>query len=179
MLNRNASLLIVTDIQGRLATLMDECESLYRNAVILIEGMKILGIPILWLEQYPQGLGPTVPEIASHLEGLSPLPKKTFSALREPAIRQAFERQNRHQVIFTGIEAHICVYQTSLELLAMGTEVYIPEDAVSSRNARNRRIGLHQIERAGGCLTCVESVLFELLGVAEGNEFKKIVQLVK
>jgi hypothetical protein len=179
MLDRNNLLLMVTDIQGRLASLMDERESLYHNAGILIEGMKILGVPILWVEQYPRGLGPTVPEVASHLEGLAPLPKRFFSALREPAIHEAFEKLNRGQVIITGIETHICVYQTSRDLLALGFEVYVPEDAVSSRTAGNRRIGLHLIERTGGCLTSVETALFELIGVAEGDVFKKISQLVK
>ena len=179
MLDRNVSALFVTDIQGRLASLMDERESLYRNVGILIEGIKILGIPILWIEQYPQGLGPTVPEISVHLEGLSPLPKKTFSSLREPAIQGAFEKLQRRQVILIGIETHICIYQTSMDLLAQGAEVHIPVDAVSSRTGRNRRIGLKKIERAGGQLTSVETVLFELLTVAEGEEFKKIVQLVK
>jgi nicotinamidase-related amidase len=179
MLDRNTSLLMVTDIQGRLASLMDERESLYRNAAMLIDGIRILGIPILWIEQYPQGLGPTIPEIASHLEGLSPLPKKAFSVLREPAIRDAFESLDRRQVILTGIETHICICQSSLDLLARGAEVHVPVDAVSSRTASNRRIGLHRIDRAGGHLTSVESVLFELLGVAGGEEFKRIVQLVK
>jgi hypothetical protein len=179
MLDRKSSLLIVTDIQGRLATLMDERESLFRNVAILIEGIKVLGIPIIWIEQYPQGLGSTIPEIATHLEGLTPLPKKAFCALNEPTIDSAFKKSGRHQVILTGIETHICIYQTSLALLSRGNEVYIPEDAVSSRSANNRRIGLNLIERAGGHRTCVETVLFELLAVAEGDEFKKIVHLVK
>ncbi len=179
MLDRNNSLLIVTDIQGRLASLMDGRESLFHNAGVLIDGIKILGIPILWIEQYPQGLGATIPEIASHLEGLSPLPKRTFSSLREPAIRDAFERFNRRQVILTGIETHICIYQTSLDLLSMGVEVHVPEDAVSSRTTENRRIGLHRIDRAGGNLTSVETVLFELLETSWGEDFKKIVPLVK
>ncbi|MHB9029645.1 MAG: isochorismatase family protein, partial [Candidatus Latescibacterota bacterium] len=130
-------------------------------------------------EQYPQGLGPTVPEIASHLAGLSPLPKRTFSSLRDASIIAAFERLNRSQVILTGIETHVCIYQTAMDLLARGIEVHVPEDAVSSRTARNRRIGLDKISRAGGHLTSVETALFEMLGIAGGGEFKKIIQLVK
>ncbi len=179
MLDRTKSLLIVTDIQGKLASLMDERESLYRNAAILIDSMKILEVPILWIEQYPRGLGPTVPEIASHLEGFSPLPKTTFSSLRDAAIFTEFERLNRQQVILTGIETHVCIYQTAMDLLARGVEVHVPEDAVSSRTARNRRIGLDAIGRAGGCVTSVETALFEMLGIAEGEAFKKIIKLVK
>jgi len=179
MLKSERSLLIVTDIQGNLARIMYERVSLFRNAGVLIEGMKILGVPILWIEQYPQGLGPTVPEIASRLEGLAPLPKRTFSAMRDPAIIEAFERLNRSQVILTGIETHVCIYQTAMDLLEKGVEVHVPEDAVSSRTVRNRRVGIDKIVRAGGCLTSVETVLFEMLGIAEGEAFKKILQLVK
>jgi isochorismate hydrolase len=179
MLDSSRSILIVTDIQGKLASLMDERESLFRNASILIDCMKILTVPILWIEQYPQGLGPTVPEIASHLAGLSPLPKTTFSSMRNASILSAFERLNRSQVILTGIETHVCIYQTAADLLARGCEVHVPEDAVSSRTARNRRIGLDKISRAGGHLTSVETALFEMLGTAEGEAFRKIIQLVK
>ncbi len=179
MLDRTESLLIVTDIQGKLASLMDERESLFRNAAILIEGMKILNAPILWIEQHPRGLGPTVPEIASRLEGLAPLPKQTFSSMRNAAILAEFKRLNRRQAILIGIETHVCVYQTAMDLIAMDVEVHVPEDAVSSRIARNRRIGLDMIARAGGHPTSVETALFEMLGIAEGNEFKRIIQLVK
>jgi hypothetical protein len=179
MLDRNTSILIVTDIQGKLASLMHERESLFRNAGILIEGVKVLGVPILWVEQYPKGLGPTVPEIASHLAGLSPLPKKSFSSLRDPAIRAAFEGHHRFQAILTGIETHVCIYQTVMDLLALGVETYVPVDAVSSRTPGNRQVALDAIARAGGHLTSVETLLFEMLGVGEGDEFRRIVRLVK
>ncbi len=179
MLERAAALLMVTDIQGNLAAAMDDRESLLRNTAILIEGLRILDIPVLWVEQYPQGLGPTVPEIASRLDGLSPMPKRTFSSLRDEAIRRQFELFGRRQVILAGIETHVCVYQTAMDLLAMGAEVYVPADAVSSRTALNRRVGLDSIVRAGGRATSVETVLFELLGAAEGEDFKRILRLVK
>ncbi len=179
MLDRNKSMLIVTDIQGKLASLMHERDELYRSLGILIEGAKVLGLPILWVEQYPQGLGPTVPEIAAHLEGIVPLSKKTFSSLREPIILKAFEEVNRPQVILAGIETHVCIYQTAMDLLTMGIETHIPEDAVSSRTSQNKRIGLEKIIRAGGHTTSVETALFEILGVGEGEEFRKIIRLVK
>jgi hypothetical protein len=179
MLDRRTSLLIVTDIQGKLASLMHESDELYRSVGILIEGAKILGIPILWVEQYPQGLGLTVPEVAAHLDGLAPLPKKTFSSLRDPVILKAFENFNRSQVILAGIETHVCIYQTSMDLLTMGIETHIPEDAVSSRTLQNKRIGLEKIVRAGGHRTSVETVLFEMLEIGEGEEFRKIIRLVK
>lgn len=179
MLDRNRSILVVTDIQGKLASLMDERESLFKNVGILIESMKIIGVPVLWIEQYPQGLGPTIPEIASRLEGLSPLPKRSFSSMREPVIREAFERMGRSQVILTGIETHVCIYQTAMDLLSSGNEVHVPEDAVSSRTSCNRRIGIEKIIRAGGHLTSAETAVFEMLGSSEGDEFRRISRLVK
>jgi hypothetical protein len=179
MLDRSSSILIVTDIQGKLAGLMHERESLFRNSGILIEGMKVLGVPILWVEQYPEGLGPTVPEIASRLEGLSPLPKKSFSSLREPSILSAFENHRRTCVILTGIETHVCIYQTAMDLIDRGYETHIPVDAVSSRTALNKQVGLDKIARAGGHITSVEIILFEMLGSAESKEFGPIRKLVK
>lgn len=172
-------MLIVTDVQGKLASIMHERDELYHSLEILIEGAKVLNLPILWVEQYPQGLGPTVPEIAAHLKGLEPYPKKTFSLLRDPFILKAFKEINRPQVILSGIETHVCIYQTSLDLLNMDVETHIPEDAVSSRTFTNKRIGLEKIVRAGGHSTSVETSLFELLGVGEGEEFRKIIRLVK
>jgi nicotinamidase-related amidase len=179
MLDRTTAILIVTDIQGKLANLMYERDSLFRNAGILIEGMKALGVPILWVEQYPEGLGPTVPEIAARLDGLTPLPKKTFSSLRDPAIRAAFERFGRPCVILTGIETHVCINQTAMDLLARGIETHLPVDAVSSRTAGNKQVGIEKIVRAGGRLTSVETILFEMLGSAEDEAFRAIARLVK
>lgn len=179
MLEKDRSLLIVTDIQGKLASLMAGKETLFKNIGIMINGIKALGIPILWVEQYPEGLGPTVPEVASHLKGNKSLPKKTFSSLKNPVISARFKELQRDQVILVGIETHVCIYQTSMDLLSLGVEVHVVEDAVSSRSAFNKHIGLGKIARAGGHITSVETALFELLELAEGEAFKKILKLVK
>ena len=179
MLDKKRSLLIVTDIQGKLAGLMFRRDDLYRNIAIMIEGIKALDIPILWIEQYPQGLGSTVPEVASHLEGYSPLPKKTFSSLRDTEINKRFNEYARDQVILIGIETHVCILQTARDSLSRGIETYVVADAVSSRTAFNKRIGLANITQAGGHITSVETALFELLEIAEGEAFKKINKLVK
>ncbi len=179
MLDKNRSLLIVTDIQGNLAQFMFEKAALFKNIGIVIEGIKILDIPILWVEQYPEGLGPTVPEVASHMEGHHPLPKKTFSSMQDPVIEKRFEELGRDQVILVGIESHVCVCQTAIDFLLRGIETHVVEDAVSSRTAFNKRIGLGKIAHAGGHITSVETVLFELIDIAEGEVFKKILKLVK
>ena len=116
MLEKVRSILIVTDIQGKLASLMHEREMLYKNAANMIEGMKALDIPILWIEQYPRGLGPTVPEVASHLDGCTPMPKKTFSSLKDPEIKERFSGFGRNQALLVGIETHVCIYQSALDL---------------------------------------------------------------
>jgi len=179
MLKKDRAVLIVTDIQGNLASLMHEREALYKNIGIMIDGIRVLDIPIIWVEQYPRGLGSTVPEVASHLEGYKPLPKISFSSLKDPAIRERFSSYSRDQVILVGIETHVCIYQTAMDLLEQGIETHVVEDGVSSRTFMNKQIGLRKIERAGGYITSVETALFELLEVAEGESFKKIVKLVK
>ncbi|MFC1541493.1 hydrolase [Candidatus Latescibacterota bacterium] len=179
MLDKKRCLLIVTDVQGKLAEMMFEREKLYKNICIIIESFKILDIPILWLEQYPEGLGPTVTEVASHLEGLKPLPKKTFSAMKDSTINTRITESGRDQIILIGIETHICIYQTAADLLSKGFEVHVVRDAISSRTESNKITGLEKIAHAGGHITSVETSLFELLVIAEGEAFKKILKLIK
>ena len=179
MLTNSRAVLIVTDIQGKLAESMYERDNLYRNLIIMIEGAKALGLPILCVEQYPEGLGPTVPEIASHLEGYDCIAKKSFSSLRTPTFERRFAGLGRDQVIMTGIETHVCIHQTSIDFIARDIETHVVADAVSSRTAFNKSIGLDKIARAGGIITSAETALFEMLGVAEGGTFKKISKLVK
>ena len=135
-----------------------------------------MGIPVLVTEQYPSGLGETVPEVADHLpEGTVPVEKVSFSA----AAADGFDLSGRDQVLVCGIEAHVCVNQTVADLLDSVDEVQVAEDAVGSRTAANKRIGLNKMERAGAVLTSVETALFELLGGSDAPEFKEVQRLVK
>ncbi|MFC1490449.1 hydrolase [Candidatus Latescibacterota bacterium] len=179
MLDKKRCLLIVTDVQGKLAQLMFEREELYKNIGIMIDSFKILDIPILWLEQYPDGIGPTVPEVAAYLEGFEPLPKKAFSAMKDKAIHDNIIKSGRDQIILIGIETHICIYQTARDLIAKGFEAHVVKDAISSRTESNKIVGLEKISHAGGHITSVETALFELLVIAEGEAFKKILKLIK
>ena len=179
MLDKNRTILIVTDVQEKLAKVMHEREELIKQVGILIDGIRVLQIPILWVEQYPKGLGPTVQELVPHLENLECLTKLSFSALRAPAIEHRFKDMGRDQVILAGIEAHVCIYQTAIDLLARDCDVQVVADAVSSRTPANKHIGLEKIHDAGGGITSVETALFELLCVAEGPAFKRISALVK
>jgi len=178
MLNSTDAVLVVIDIQGKLASLMHERDALYENAARLIKGAKVLGIPIIWTEQNPAGLGPTVPEIAALLEG-EPIPKFAFSCCGEEKFMQALRAAGRRQVLLAGIEGHVCVYQTAVDLLAAGYEVHVVADAVSSRTFANRHLALAKMKDAGAEITSVEMALFEMLRVAEGEKFRQIIRIVK
>ena len=179
MLKMENTVLLLIDIQGKLAQLMHAKDLLFTNLQKLVKGIQVLGLPILWVEQNPDGLGPTIPEIASLLAPNKPVSKMSFSSCRNEQFLRALKKQNRKQVLVAGIEAHICVYQTAADLVAMGYEVQVVTDAVSSRIVENKQIGLQKMRTAGAVMTSVETALFELLRVAEGERFKEIVRIVK
>jgi nicotinamidase-related amidase len=180
VLKAGQAVLVVVDVQGKLAQLMHEKDELFRSLSQLVRGARVLRLPVIWMEQNPDGLGPTVPEVAGAMpEGLSPIPKFSFSCCGEPRFVAALEAAGRRQVLLCGIEAHICVYQTARDLVAKGYEVFVAADAVSSRKASSRDVALTQMGRSAAQLTTVEMALFEMLGVAKGPEFKEIVRIVK
>jgi isochorismate hydrolase len=158
---------------------MHQQEALYRQLQILIQGAQALALPILWLEQYPKGLGPTIPEVAELLSEQAPLAKTCFSACGLDHFQDQLRATGRRQILLAGIEAHICVYQTARDLLDAGYHVEAVTDAVSSRTAENKALGLKRMAQAGAELTGVEMCLFELLKQAGTAEFKTIAGLVK
>ena len=179
MLKMKDAALMVIDIQGKLAEMMHERDRLFENASKMIRGAQALELPIVWTEQYPKGLGPTSAEIAELLEGETALPKTSFSCCGDEGIVKAVEATGRRQILLVGIEAHICIYQTALGLIEAGYEVVIVTDAVSSRKAWNRELGLARMKDAGCVMTSGEMSLFEMLGVAEGDRFKAVIRIVK
>lgn len=179
MLKAHNTALVLIDIQGKLAALMHDKDALYAQLQILIKGTQALQLPILWLEQYPKGLGPTIPEVANLLPDQQPLAKTCFSACGLSAFTQALRETGRRQILLAGIETHICVYQTARDLLDEGLYVEIVADAVSSRTAQNKAIGLEKMLHCGAQITSVEMCLFELLQRAGSAEFKEIAGLVK
>ncbi len=179
MLTQENAALIVVDVQGKLAHLMYEKERLFENLGKLIRGVRVLQIPIIVTEQLPEKLGSTIPEIAELVPDVEPIRKSTFSCCGSDSFMHALRSLKRRQILLAGIEAHVCVYQTALDLLNIGHVVHLVADAVSSRTAMNRRIGIKRITREGAKLTSTEMALFELLRVAEGDKFKQILQIVK
>ncbi len=179
MLKAEKSSLIVVDVQGKLAQLMHEKSSLFANLQRMVRGAQVLGIPILWNEQNPLGLGATIPELSELLAAQKPLVKSTFSCWGNPAFVEALKATGRKQALLVGIETHVCVYQTARDLLERGYEVEVVVDAVSSRTAENRQLGIDKMRDHGAGLTSTEMALFELLEVATGDKFKEILRLVK
>ena len=174
-LEADRTALIVIDVQEGFRHAIPDFERVAMATATLLGGAEAIGIPIVISEQYPKGLGETVPEVADHLpEGTQRLQKLIFSA----AEAEGFDLGGRDQALICGVETHVCVNQTALDLLASGIEVQIAEDAVGSRSEENKRVGLHKMERAGAVMTSVETALFELLGRAGTDEFKRVQKLI-
>ncbi len=180
MLQTEHTILVLIDVQGNLAHAMHNKESLFENLKKLIQGVQVLNIPIIVTEQYPKGLGPTLPDIAALLPpGTQPISKVHFSCCGDTTFMQALTDYNRRQVLVAGIETHICVYQTTAELVQHGYEVELVTDAISSRTAENRELGLTKMRQLGAGSTSVEMALFELLQVAGSDQFKQIQKIIK
>jgi nicotinamidase-related amidase len=174
-LDAERAALVVIDVQEGFRKAVPDFDRVAEATATLIEGAEAIGIPIVVTEQYPKGLGETAPEVAEHLpDGTEPLEKVVFSALDA----EGFDLGGRDQALICGIETHVCVNQTALDLLESGVEVQVVGDAVGSRTEENKRVGLHKMERAGATLTSVETALFELLGRAGTDEFKAVQRLI-
>jgi nicotinamidase-related amidase len=174
-LNPDRAALVVVDVQEGFRKAIPGFERIAQATATLIRGADALGVPVLVTEQYPKGLGQTAPEVAEHLpDGVEPLEKLVFSATGA----EGFDLGERDQALVCGVETHVCVNQTALELLDDGTEVHVAEDAVGSRFDESKQVGLHKMERAGAVLTSVETALFELLGRAGTDEFKLVQKLI-
>jgi nicotinamidase-related amidase len=179
MLYLNNTALIIIDVQGKLANLMHQKETLFKNFTQLVKGSILLKIPILITEQNPRGLGPTIPEIMNLLPGIEPVPKMSFSCCAEKVFMERLKEIDRNQLLITGIESHICVYQTGMDLVDMDYEVQVVSDAISSRVPENKSIALQRMSDAGVRPTSVEMALFELVKTAEYTDFRKLSSIIK
>ncbi len=178
---REATCLVVVDVQENLARAMpaDTFPRVTRNLVLLAAAARTLGLPVLLTEQYPKGLGRTIAPVAEALGGLVPIEKVDFACTAVPAFREALAATNRQTVVLAGVESHVCVLQTAFGLLEAGYTVHVPADAVASRTAANRQVGLDLMARAGAVVTSAETAVFQLLGRAGTPEFKALAPLVK
>ncbi|MBN1364402.1 MAG: hydrolase [Syntrophaceae bacterium] len=179
MINRTDTVLVIVDIQGNLAQAMFDKENLFANIVKLIKGFQALNLPIIATEQIPQKLGPTLPQISSGIDNFNPIPKESFSCWKEKNFKEKLEALSRKNVVLLGIETHVCVYQTALDLIANEYSVHLVADAVSSRTPENRQIGIDAMKSAGAQITSTEMVLFELLRTAADPKAKEFFKIVK
>ena len=179
-LDRTKAAIVIVDVQDRLTPAMppEALARVVKYGKALIGAAKELGLPVLATEQYPKGLGHTLPALLEQLHG-APLQKMHFSCGADPAFAAALEATGRRQVIVAGMETHVCVFQTARDLAAMGYEVHVCADAVSSRTEEHRRAGLDLCREAGAVITTAETAIFDLLHQAGTAEFKKVAPLVK
>lgn len=177
-LTRALATVLVVDLQQKLLPAMHEADSCVAAAARLIKAAGTLGVPVIATEQYPAGLGRTDPRISELLAANRTFEKTQFSAWIEP-VRAVLAHSGRNQVILVGIETHVCVQQTALDLLRDGKQVWLCVDAVTSRRPLDSQVACDRLRHAGAIVTTTESVIFELLGEAGTQEFKNILKIVK
>jgi len=179
-LDCDSTLLMVIDVQEKLCKAMDPgiLAEQTRNIAILLEAAEELGVPVLVSEQYPAGLGQTLPQLKNRIDAL-PLEKMSFSCCGDTELMAKISSYGRGKVVVTGMEAHICVLQTVLDLIDKGYRVHIVSDAVISRKKWNWRLGLEIAAAAGAVVTSTETVLFQLMKTAGTPAFKKLSKLVR
>jgi nicotinamidase-related amidase len=169
--------LLVIDVQEKLMAKIPAAETVGINIMFLLESARVLNMPVAATEQYPKGLGPTLAELASRLPERPD--KVAFSGCAVPAVVEGFRRAARPRILLTGIETHVCVLQTALDLLALDFRVYIAADAVASRYTIDHDFALRRMEQAGAILTTSETAVFEWVGSADSPHFKEISRLVR
>ena len=181
-LHRDQAVLLIIDVQSRLCTAMhpDRLQRVRRNTITLTRAAQILGLPVLVTEQYPRGMGPTLPEITEALpQGTPVIEKLHFSCGGAHGFLEALEATGRRQILVAGMETHVCVFQTARDLVRSGRAAYVVEDAVLSRTTENHHLGLRLMAQAGVTRTGTETALFDLMELAGTPEFKAIAPLIK
>jgi len=179
LLDKNESMLLIIDVQERLAAVMKEKDKIVKNMQHLIDLAKMIDLPIVVTEQYPKGLGRTVPELQSNIPGCKPIEKTAFDCCSESSFLSTINKLGKKKIIVTGMETHVCVLQTTISLLQTGFVTHVVQDASCSRTKENWKTGLMFMHDAGSVLTCTETVLFQLLKVAGTEEFKRISKRIK
>ena len=174
------SLLVVIDIQSRLAPAMADIEHCLARAAVMLQAAKILQLDTVVTEQYPHGLGHTVPELQNIIASDWPvIAKTTFSCCGEPQFMSKIKQKSYRSIAIIGIETQVCVEQTAIELLNAGYQVFILSDAITSRRSEERQLALELLRQSGAIITSVESYLFMLLRDAASPAFKPIAKLLR
>jgi len=179
LLRTDSTALLIIDIQERILPVISNHQRVVDNAIKLIKGFKVLSLPIYYTEQYPKGLGPTAKAILDELGDIKPFDKMSFSCSGAGDLFEEFRRKNLSQIVACGVESHVCVQQTVLDLIENGFQVNLAADAVSSRKEIDYQTALHRMRHHGAEVTTTESILFELLNVCGTTQFKEVSKIVK
>jgi nicotinamidase-related amidase len=179
LLDPDDALFLLIDLQEKFLPTISEVDRVVRRSAILARTAGLLGLPVVVTEQYPRGLGPTVAELREALPPHRPIEKTAFSAYAVPAVREALATAGRRSILVAGIETHVCVLQTTLELLADGYRVWLVADALGSRSPDDRELALRQLVHAGATVTSTDSVLFQLMKDAKHPKFREVQALIK
>jgi isochorismate hydrolase len=179
MLKRDTVVLVVIDLQDSLMKRIAMADAVTQETIRLIRFAKLLELPIVWTEQYPKGLGPTVPEIARELDGVPVIEKKAFGCMVDNGFVAALKATGRNQLLITGVETHVCIMQTALQAAERGFDVFVVSDAVAAREEKQHRAGLERVTNSPCRLVTAEMAMFELLEVSGTPEFKKCLALLK
>ncbi|MDR3615161.1 MAG: hydrolase [Candidatus Obscuribacterales bacterium] len=179
LLTAENSLLLIIDVQEKFREHIHNFQETMHNIVVMAKGAKLLDVPVFVTEQYPHGLGKTVKEIAEVVELAQEFEKTAFSCCQDSNFNEALKKASKQQIVVCGIEAHVCVSQTVLDLLHMGYRVHVVVDAVSSRSLENKNRGLQKMQTAGALMTTVEMSLLELVGDSAKPVFKGVQRLIK
>lgn len=169
------AVLVVIDIQEKLHRAIEGKDNITKSAVKTIKLAKVFDLPIIATEQYPKGLGETIPEIKAELEGIEFIPKLEYSAFDQESFRKQLEETGRDQIMLIGIEAHICILQTALDVLETGKQVHLIVDSTGSRDNWSKKFGMKRIKQAGGFLSTNEMAAYELMRKAKTPEFKEVI----
>ena len=170
---------VIIDIQERLLPHIYHWEQTLQNCLKLIDGLQVLSVPMIVTQQYTKGLGNTDPSIVNKITGFSHIEKMTFSCCGESAFKDKISSLGKKYIILCGIETHVCVLQTCIDLLEEGYIPFIVEDCVSSRNPNDKEIAIERMRQEGARITTLESILFELTQVSGTETFKQISKIVK
>lgn len=180
LLDHRSSALMLIDLQEKLMPAMHEPAGVLRNALILLAAAGRLGVPTMVTEQYPQGLGPTVPEIGDRVQGRDIVfPKMSFSAAGEPAVMSRLRQSRRTQIVIAGVEAHVCVLQSAVALQLLGYQVFVAADATTSRKPASAAQAMERLRQNAVSVVTAEMVLFEWLGRAGTDEFRELSRLIR
>ena len=179
MLTPENTCLVIVDIQENLLPVMAEPERVVKNTAVLIQTAKALNIPILWCQQVPKALGATVESVACHLGGVEPINKFSFSCCGDEAFLTKLDETKSKSAVICGIESHVCIFQTAVDLMQKGLNVHVVADAISSRTVENKQIAINRMTKEGVTVTSTEMLLFELLKDTKHEKFRELAKLIK